>query len=117
MKLRLDFVTNSSSSCFVCKTDKSIGEIRFQLQVMLDTYNLTTGKTLAFEDVFEEPFISDNPEAINESATGHYWSYDKKELKEMQNKVLIYSASDNTIPYSLWELIEEAFDAIRKHLG
>jgi hypothetical protein len=35
----------------------------------------------------------------------------------LDNKILIFSADDNSIPSELWELIESAFNGNRLHLG
>lgn len=40
-----------------------------------------------------------------------------KTKKDLVGKLIINSAEDNTIPYSLFELIEETFNGRRIHLG
>ena len=43
-----------------------------------------------------------------------WWGVDKKDVI---GRLLVFSADDNSIPFELFEDIEEEFDARRLHLG
>ena len=114
MKIRSGFVSNSSTSCFICGTwgkDKySIKEITKILQEMLDFYNHLEDVKLSFNDVFEKPKKA-TKEDINLLAG---WEVPSIRVKD---KILIYGKDDNSIPYLLHGLIETKFNADRIHLG
>jgi hypothetical protein len=112
MKVRSDFVTNSSSSCFICNTSKTPNEVKEVLEKMLEIYNFSCERNLQFHDVFDDPYYYEKNMIPKDNT--YAWGY---ECKDNIGKVLIMSAGDNSIPYALWELIEEAFDAYREHLG
>lgn len=46
-----------------------------------------------------------------------FYDYDRLNIEELHGKILIFGASDNSIPYDLFELIQGAFGAERYHLG
>ena len=117
MKTRTGFVSNSSSSSFVCDTKKSITEVNEDLKVLLDFWNkwmpehwdsddLTERK---FEDVFGEIFIADEK---HEKMMTEDWQYE-----EPAGRLIIRSADDNSIPCEMFELIERKFNGYRNHLG
>lgn len=112
MKVRKAFVSNSSSSSFICKVEMEPEEASKLLHDLLDFYNEWFGKSLTFEEVFDEPFYA--PQGYKEWYVNHY-----NHLLDgpPTGKLVIESASDNTIPWELWEMICERFDALRMHLG
>jgi len=115
MKTRLGFVSNSSSSSFICNTLIDIIGVRNLLQAMLDLYNQATKKDFdqrvrSFNDVFDEPYIA--REIPHQGWISYY-----PQLADSIGKVIIDSASDDSIPYCLEEMISEVFDATRLHLG
>jgi len=122
MKLRNGFVSNSSSSSFVCNkyateynnykaSDmKAVKEKLVKIFKCMKTLELLTPKT-KFSDVFQEPRKATKAD-IKDLNSG--WSADLKYNDEM---FLINSTSDNTIPYQLFILIEDIFNAERIHLG
>jgi len=116
MKYRSDFVTNSSSSCFVCDTNMSAEEVSEKLHDLMDFYRkfMDDGSTETFEDVFEEPYVYTEDMIPTGKDAEYAWEY---EQEETIGKVIIESASDNTIPFSLFEFLEEKFNAKRHHLG
>ena len=115
MKFRKDFVTNSSSSCFVCDTKRPVGDVKFELKKMLDFYNSTFGSNLTFDEVFQEPFVY-TEDMLPKTREKKKYSWDYEE-EETVGKVIIMSADDNSIPYELFDMIESKFKAWREHLG
>ena len=111
MKIRNGFVSNSSSSSFICDTKMSVEEVRDKLQKIVEFYNDMTDERLMFDEVFHEPFVSDDS-YCNSSWADHYYA-----MKESKGKIIIESAGDNSIPYLLMDFIESIFDADRCHLG
>ena len=110
MKARNGFVSNSSSSCFVCSTDMTVDEVREKLADLLEMHNEYMNEFLEFDSVFQEPFVADDDFCKED------WRSDFG-LDKVQGKVLIISTSDNTIPYEMWDYIEGKFDAYRVHCG
>lgn len=131
MKVRLGFVSNSSSEAFICKTDKTPFQIEVELHLLVEAHNQMNDFSRKFEDVFRKPFVAKEKEEILDSYLSYYRKdkkdgmvFDASDFYDMQDysedyegKVIIYSAGDNTIPYSLFEIIEEAYNATRLHLG
>lgn len=126
MKIRLSFVANSSSSCFIVESyndilegfplraaeDKVISQITKELELILDCYNKIFKEDLKFEEVFRKPFICDKKF--------------KKEIKfyedfngtiDCDNKPIVLSRTDNSIPSGLFSILEEKFNTIRIHMG
>jgi hypothetical protein len=124
MKIRTGFVSNSSTSSFVCDTEMSLSEIKLKLKMIVDfarNMDLISPQSF-FKDIFKKPFIADKKYAKNIS---HYIEvYKDNSLIDISNKkedifgkIIIESASDNTIPYELFDLIEFIFKGERIHLG
>jgi len=111
MKKRMGFVSNSSSSSFICDTKMSSEEAKDKLVILLDFYNEFNDEDLCFESVFDEPFIATKEYA--ESGLAKYHSG----IATAEGKLVIESATDNSIPYSLFDMIESKFNATRCHLG
>ena len=77
---------------------------------IIRNYILEYQNPFSFETIFDEPFI------LKELNTNIYaWNWES--TKENLGKVIILSASDNTIPYVLFDLLEVTFDTCREHLG
>lgn len=111
MKIREGFVSNSSSSSFVCSTDMSVDEVREKLEKMVEFLNDFNDGFLTFDDVFRDPFIADE-----EYCSGEWADY-YPTIKNSKGKMIIESAGDNSIPYEMFDLIEDRFNAVRCHLG
>jgi len=112
MKIRMGFVSNSSSEAFICRSGHSVKETKTILQEILVFYNKMFGTNYTFYETFEEPVVAtkNNIDDLKEN-----WSMTI--TPEDYTSVIIYSATDNSIPYSLFEIIEEKFEAKRLHLG
>ena len=94
MKVRGGFVSNSSSSSFLIKTDMSKKEIKELLQNVLDIHNkyIRENKTkLAYEDVYSE--LYDIP----------------------GGRTVIETNGDNSIPYWISEFLEMKFNVLSIH--
>jgi len=111
MKKRMGFVSNSSSSSFICDTKMSPEAAKEKLVMMLDFYNEFNDYDLVFESVFDEPFIATKEYA--ESSWAEYY----KDIAKAEGKLIIEGASDNSIPYDLFDMIKSKFNATRCHLG
>jgi hypothetical protein len=114
MKIRKCFVSNSSTSCFICgiysDCKYSIEEIVEILKKMLNFYNDMEESSLSFDDVFETPRIA---EKEDKKTLGYYNVSEDR----VDNKILILGADDNSVPWCLFEMIEHKFNAERIHLG
>lgn len=115
-----DIITNSSSEMFVCDTDKTVEAVE---EILQGLYNLLYGGRDFREDMTVGKITEDDFYVFyyyqnhmwrgtpNESKMNEAWeNFDK-------NRIVIASTSDNSIPFSLFEIIEETFNAEREHLG
>lgn len=115
MKIRSGFVSNSSSSSFVCRTDNSVEDVEAELAALLQFYNAWMEEDEEYNEVFGE-VVSMKPGFLPYTEQG--WGIRKWEQANIdKSKLVIRSACDNTIPYSLWELIERKYNAFRIHRG
>ncbi len=110
MKTRQGFVSNSSSSSFICDVAMTPQAVEAELHKMLDAYNETHGYGLLFEDVFSTPYIATE-------STHEGWQEYYPQLGKSSGKIVIDSVEDNSIPYDLFDEIERKFKATRSHLG
>ena len=111
MKIRNGFVSNSSSEAFICNTKLNIKEVKEILQKTLDFYNDIFNENITFEETFKDPRLC--TEADLSYLKGWDYHYNKDDL----TKIIIYSETDNSIPYCIFYIIEEKFGAWRYHLG
>ena len=107
----VDLITNSSTELFVLDVDKSLEVVKDILQEAINLHNKATNTDYKFEDIFDEPYIGSADRALE--GWNSYYKSDKKEA------IIIIGASDNSIPYWMWEFMEEAFghSTERFHLG
>ena len=135
-----DLITNSSSELFVCNTDKTLAAVKEVLKALLDAYNLTIDEPIPFDECYGDiGYAKDLPHVVTSYLSyksgwwhnPHKWGTpefndyrDEQERKAREslpdnfdNYIMIRSDSDNTIPYELFDLIENAFNAERWHLG
>jgi hypothetical protein len=111
MKKRIGFVSNSSSSSFICHTDMSLEDVNDKLVILLDFYNEFNDTNLSFDEVFCEPFVASKEYASDE------WGKTYSAIAESEGKIVIEGSCDNSIPWTLFDFIEDKFEAIRCHLG
>jgi hypothetical protein len=120
MKTRLGFVSNSSSSSFVCNVNMYEGRKKVTLdEVIKKTHQIfdfvkamgIIDSNAKFEDIFQEPRIADK-EAIRYLNEG--WN---SKIGYKKDLILVNSADDNSIPYEIFDLISDVFNAKRVHLG
>jgi hypothetical protein len=128
MKIRYGFVSNSSSSSFVCNyyeskylkySSKDLNKVKTKLEIIFEAIKLlglvrsglNTNNSIKFSDIFKEPRKATESEITELNKD---WNTNFKYNKEM---FFINSASDNTIPSVLFDLIESEFTAERVHLG
>ena len=108
-------LSQSNSLFFInaAKLITAVEETREILQKMLDFYNDIFEREMTFYDIFEEPYISTEEYFKDMKDYSSCFDFSKEDI----GKVVINSASSNTIPYPLFYMIEEKFDARRTHLG
>lgn len=110
----VDVITNSSTELFVCDTDKSIETVETILREKLKQYSALADREYVYEECFDPVFIYTQEMADKAAADEYSWGY---EGQATVGKIIIESASDNTIPYDLWDRINDLFDGQNHHLG
>ncbi len=121
----MDVITNSSTELFVCDTDKSLKVIEEILRDLIETHNdeVREGlldeyeKEITFNETFCKPYVFTKEEL--ERRRKSEWFEDSYGYEHEGNigKIFISGASSNTIPYYLWDKINEIFGAYNVHLG
>jgi hypothetical protein len=115
----IDVITNSSTELFVCNTDKTLSQISDILKELLSDWNRQNKFNWAYRDVFQDPVVvtKNNIEKIeNDCCYGFDDKYTPRRNYLMGN-IVIYGVDDNSIPYDLFDEIEQVFNANRYHLG
>ena len=107
----VDLITNSSTELFILDTEKSVDVIKDILQEAINLHNIASGTDFKFEDIFAAPYIGSAQSAI--AGWEDYYTTKKDEA------VIICGATDNSIPYWMFEFIESVFgySTERFHLG
>ena len=120
----VDVITNSSSEIFVCNTDKSLMMVEELLKMMLEVWKLAvegqeyySKETLENQYSYEQVFhVYVYTKERHEKAMNSQWGSDDYEKEENIGKIIISSASDNSIPYALNQLVEDAFNSRKYRL-
>ena len=112
MKTRLCFVSNCSSSSFVCTSEHTKEEVTKWLEFLTDFWTEWSMLNVDFLDMFELPFEA-TKSYIREM--NNDWGPLYQPIQEGQ--IIIESYRDNSIPYELFDLIERKFEAFRIHRG
>lgn len=125
----VDVITNSSTELFMCNKKKSVKQVKEVLKDIVNHYNNGVKKKLYGEygkKISIDNFIvriytkKEYDKHIKENTKyGDYGDWDGYgyEKKENIGKIIIKGSDDNIIPYELFDMIEDVFDADRKHLG
>lgn len=113
MKIRSGFVSNSSTSSFICEKKMTVREAESKLSAILDLYNelMDEDENLTFNEVFNCPFVADK------NYCDGSWAKHRPVIREAKGKLIIEGAGDNSIPSSLIDLIEKSFNARRCRFG
>ena len=113
MKIREGFVSNSSSSSFICRVNMDTNEAKEILIKLLALYNGAMDTNYIYEKVFYDPYVGDKK--YENELNKYYGTY--QTIPKINGSLVINSASDNSIPYELFNMIESKFNATRIHLG
>lgn len=111
MKFRNGFVSNSSSSSFICNVDLTIDEATVKLHKLHEMYCELNDIDVPFYDIFDDPIY------MNDEKKLEYYRFYSDGQAIGQGNIIINSAGDNTIPWELFDLIESTFNAKRVHMG
>ena len=112
MKARMAHVSNSSTDSFICRAEYTVYHATQILTEMLDYYNKLFNTELKFENVFKNPRLGTEKCYIDHSDFS-----DCLQREEIIGKLIIQGKEDNSIPYALFELISQKFNANRIHMG
>lgn len=130
MKIRIGFVSNSSSSSFIVehwkeKTKLTVKDVEELTQRAVDSYNLLMKTKLKKEKIMKIGIVSDK--LIEEKFEYVKIDYDddigkipkivKESIKEQKGKIVIHTTDDNTIPYVMSEMIDALLYTERWHWG
>ena len=107
----VDIITNSSTELFVLDTEKSVDVVKDILTTAVELHNKSTGENNEFDHIFGEVYFGNVREALD-GWTDYYKSEDKE-------AVIIKGYGDNSIPYWMFDFIENIFGygTKRYHLG
>jgi len=111
-KIRNGFVSNSSSSSFICDKSISLEDARDVMNILVDMYEKLY-KNTDFPFTNEDFYIKIGDEEYEKDLIKN-WEFDVKE--KVKDHVVI-AGFDNSIPSELFDLIENRCSAKRYHLG
>jgi hypothetical protein len=113
MKIRSGFVSNSSSSSFICSTKMNLDQVRNKLNIMVEMYNRLFDAQETFDSMFEDPYVISRINIEGYKKTISYFGGGRVAIGD----TIINSTDDNSIPWMLHTAIEDLFHANRIHLG
>lgn len=104
----IDVITNSSTELFLADTDKTVEFIKDFLADLADMMDYPS--MCGFENIYE----------VNEYNVDSVLStlelYINTDRKNLIGKIVLIG-EDSSIPYAIWELINEKFNSRNIHLG
>ena len=111
MKIRAGFISNSSTSSFVCDIkDKAL--VDSKMRKIIEFWNEISGCTYALDCYTIFKVDKEYIKKINDE-----WEFPDKLFKDDLGKIVIEGKQDNSMPYQTFEIIENVFNAHRYHLG
>lgn len=123
----VDVITNSSTELFVCDTKKSIDEIEEILKQLVKDYNKEVkngyhseyATKITYKDAFNKPYIytKESLERYEKEYANSSWGGWGYETGNTVGKIIISGSGDNSIPYELFDKIENLFSGHSYHLG
>jgi len=107
----VDLITNSSTELFILDKEKSVEVVKEILQEAINLHNKANNTEYMFGDIFDEPYIGSPKKAL--SGWEDYYN------SKIGKGIIITGASDNSIPYWMFEFIESVFGYSTEqfHLG
>jgi len=115
MKIRLGFISNSSSCSFIVVVDQTPAETDLKLKAIIEFHNILKKDNIKFEDTFHPSFIAKGDFAKKYEL----YTQDDGEVGVVEGKTIIYpKVEDNALPF-MCDLISEYTPAvyIRKDEG
>ena len=117
MKIRTGFISNSSTSCFICDTPLTVRQVEKKLKQMVEAYY-----EIDPEDFMEgyggyRSVIGDIHRATEEDARLLRGWDSGMSFKKIKGKIIVMGANDNSVPWGLIPSIEKVLNAERWHLG
>lgn len=118
MKFRTGFISNSSTACFIIDTSMTPSEIERYLKELVDRFNESNinPDDVFLEYSFDGMFKAPKMATKRDSELLMDWD-SSLTFKKLKNKIILYGADDNSIPFELMEQIIEELEADHMHLG
>ena len=118
MKIRKGFVSNSSTTSFICEVDFGPEKMKQLLQELVDFYNKWCGKEYKFEDIFKDPYTGTEEDVqFFDDFFGKAYRDDYHDHSKANGNIIIMGTEDNSVPYGLHEFISTRFKCTHIHLG
>jgi hypothetical protein len=117
MKIRNGFVSNSSSSSFLIKTDENINEVKQFLENCIKFGNnngLNEYIESSYEMIFDEPF---DPNSDSEFIEQIKYYLNEYNVNIKDYNIVVNSVGDNSVPYWMFDIIGTKYCCRRLHLG